>query len=463
MRRFTRRRMGIWGLCLALALALLLLWLARSTADVLRSNEGHDFLLIYAAARALRDHQNPYDPAVLGRDAHLAGLPWRMLLDAGHHLTQLYVYPPLLAWLVVPLTYLGPLAALAVWRILCGGAVFAGTYGLTTLWNRPASLLGSRARRLLFATIVTAAPVAVYGLYWGNPVLLVYAAMGGWIWALTRGGRLTDTAAGAVMSGTLLKPQVALPLAVLAAICLPRGADASMRRWRMAYGFAGACAILVGLDLLATGPALLLAWPDAVQRLSGLISMQPDMPSLLGLLQGWLMRWPPAITTELGVAIATVTMLVIVVLVRRLRAALSPETLLALLTVVWCFGAPYAHANDEILLVPGALALLATLGDLPLRRRRGDRPGVVSSAQVSRGRTVVGAVLAVTALGLLYLGGMLHLIVIFGHKPPFNVAGLVALILLAALALSLPSVTRQRTAAIRSDVLLTLEPAREAS
>src|SRR5262249_54074396 len=79
--------------------------------------EGHDFLLLYAAAHALRDHHNPYDAAIFLRYAQAAGVPSIYLADRAHRLSQPYVYAPLFAWLVMPLTYLKPLTALLVWRI----------------------------------------------------------------------------------------------------------------------------------------------------------------------------------------------------------------------------------------------------------------------------------------------------------------------------------------------------------
>jgi hypothetical protein len=416
------------ALCLAPALGvtLLVVWLVRPAANFLHPNTGHDFMLIYAAANALRHAQNPYDPATLLHYTLMAGMPLHFLVSSGQF-DQPYVYPPVFAWLALPLTHLGPSRALLVWRVLSAGAVLAGTYGLTAPWRQTAAVFATRWRRLVLALVVTAAPLTLYGLYWGNPVLLVYAAMGGWVWALSRQQQRWDVAAGVLMSVALLKFQLALPLAALAAFCLIRGEDAWARRRRVAYGFVGACACWLALDLLVTSPALLLAWPRSILDLSHITQQFPDMPSLLGLLQPWAMGLSQGAYTALTLAVGGAALAALVALFWRLRGSVPPAPLFALLATVWCFGTPYGHANDEILLLPGGFALLAAL---LTAQRRWMLPSSARAAQLMA-RGAPG--LACLALVLLYLGGTPHFMVIVGYRPPWYVVTLAPLALLLAL------------------------------
>ncbi|MGH2487979.1 MAG: glycosyltransferase 87 family protein, partial [Ktedonobacterales bacterium] len=301
------RRVSIWSLLLALGVSLGLLWTLQPLAQAYAPNAGHDFILLYAAAHAVRDHQNPYDPATLLRYARMSGVGIVYLVDTSHHLNQPYVYPPLFAWLVIPLTFFSPAHALVAWRAICALGVFAGTYGVTAPWRNEVGILRTQTHRLIFAGLSVVAPVTVYGLYWGNPVELMYAAMGGWVWLLWRRGQWTDVAAGVLMSASLLKPQLALPMAALSAGCFLWGADAMRRRWRVAKGFLGASLVLLLLDLLVTSPALLLAWPRSILYLARMTNTQSDMPSLLGLLKHYLQQLPVRLYTQITLLVVLVT------------------------------------------------------------------------------------------------------------------------------------------------------------
>lgn len=435
------RRAGLWSLLLALGLSIALLWTLQPLEHGYAPNAGHDFILLYAAAHAIRDHHNPYDPATLLRYAHMSGMRIIYLVDRSHHMNQPYVYPPLFAWLVIPFTFLSPARALVAWRVVCALGVFAGTYGLTAPWRNEVGVLRTRTRRLLFAGLSVVAPVTIYGLYWGNPVELVYAAMGGWVWLLSRRGKWTDVAAGVLMSVSLLKPQLALPVAALSAGCFLWGADAMRRRWRVAKGFFGASVLLLLLDLLVTGPALLLAWPRSILYLARMTDTQSDMPSLLGLLKFFLQQLPVRVYTQITLLVVVVTVVATIALYWRLRGALTSTALFGLLTVLWCFGTPYGHANDEVLLIPGALALLAVINAVGLGwARRGAALFPRNRAQALRlASECLSVGLAATAVACLYAGGMLQFVHYHAHRFAFNVAMAMApFALLVALAIVLP-------------------------
>ena len=62
------------------------------------------------------------------------------------------------------------------------------------------------------------------------------------MWALRRGHARSDVLAGALMTGALLKPQLAFPLAIIAVFCLVQGPDAWVRRRRVAMRPIRTCA-----------------------------------------------------------------------------------------------------------------------------------------------------------------------------------------------------------------------------
>ena len=343
-----------------LGLLLLALVMIYSQAGVVEPNAGHDFILLLSAAQAIRGNLSPYDPFVIVHFASLDGVPLYHLLNGGRA-TQPYVYPPLFAWLVQPFTHLNTVSALWLWRALSACAIFLGTYGLALTWRKESDLFSTRSRRLMIAALVTLAPLSVYGLYWGNPAALVYAALGVAIWALTRNQARFDVIAGVIMTVLLLKPQLALPLGLLAALCFLQGSDAWQRRRRVFAGFVGATVLLLAADLLVTGPQMLLDWPRSILYLEQFSNGQPDMPSLIGLFWVYLSPLPSALYQGLSLVILGACAIIVAVLYMRLRSTWVPAALFGLLTVVWCFGTPYAHANDEILLVPGGFAVLAAL------------------------------------------------------------------------------------------------------
>src|SRR5260221_815549 len=234
--------------------------------------------------------------------------------------------------------------------------------------------------------------------------------MGGWMWALGRNQRSADLGAGALMRAARLKPQLALALAVISVLCLTQGPSASVRRTRVAVSFVGTCVVLLALDVLTTGPALLYAWPRSVLYLSHLTFEQTDMPSLLGLFGYFLTKLPSQIYSAImwGTTLAGIG--AISVLYWRLRHTWNSLTLLGLPTVGWGFTTPYGHANDEVLLVPTGLAIVdgktQTFATLQAR-------GALTMLLAQRAaalRTLTQWALASLALVALWFGGVLLLL-----------------------------------------------------
>src|SRR5262249_43759528 len=115
-----------WAFAAALMLSLVALWLLIPLMNSWNINAGHDFLLLYAAPTAWSTEKTPSNHTILPQQAPPAGIPSRYLLADGR-LNQPYVYPPLFAWLVSPLTNLAPQTALFAWRLLSAASVFLGT------------------------------------------------------------------------------------------------------------------------------------------------------------------------------------------------------------------------------------------------------------------------------------------------------------------------------------------------
>jgi glycosyl transferase family 87 len=157
---------------------------------------------------------------------------------------------PVLAWLFAPLTALPEPAAYAVWTALSAAAlVFA--------WRIAAPHRGIAKVTLLLAA-VGLWPVLLT-LYFGQPTLILLAAVAG-AWWLVANDR--PVAAGAVLAlATFLKPQalLLLPLALLVA-----------GRYRVVGAWALSAIALAAICLGALGLSGLLAWWHVLREVQGL-------------------------------------------------------------------------------------------------------------------------------------------------------------------------------------------------
>lgn len=143
-----------------------------------------------------------------------------------------FLSPPPAAWLVLPLTLVGPQAAFFVWLVVSLAALVA------TWWVAAPGPGLVRTAWLLGA--IAWYPVQ-YSLSLGQPVMLVLLAVVA-CWRLAELGR--PYLAGAVLGLSVLKPQltIAMPLVLLVA-----------GRWRIAAGWAVTIALLAIGSLLMVG------------------------------------------------------------------------------------------------------------------------------------------------------------------------------------------------------------------
>jgi len=174
-----RLRPWLW----AALIAAWLVWLGAIALSIpLASAHSYDFDTYYAAAQALRfDHSaDIYRVATLNQVAQAHGL----CAHTGHFLPP-YVYPPLLAILLEPLTLLPCGSAATLWLLLNAALWAAATLLL-------ADVLARRwpGRRLAATTLVTLISLgclpAYYGLFLGQVHLLMLAGFALTLWLVER-------------------------------------------------------------------------------------------------------------------------------------------------------------------------------------------------------------------------------------------------------------------------------------
>lgn len=203
-----------------------------------------DFRIFYVAAEAgLRyGWSSIYDASTL-RALSSAFPPGQTYIDS----QTAYANPPLLAWLIAPLTVFPfPIAYLA-WTLLSMGAF---------IWSWLASAPFSGLARLALLLAGLALWPVIDSLYYGQPSLLIVGMIAGSWWLCARDRAL---AAGALLGlATALKPQVmlVLPFALLAS-----------GRPRVFAGWAGACVVFGGIFAAALGSSGIEAWWQALRYL----------------------------------------------------------------------------------------------------------------------------------------------------------------------------------------------------
>lgn len=337
-----RLRPWLW----AALIAAWLVWLGVVALSIpLTSAHSYDFDTYYAAAQALRfDHSaDIYRVATLNQVAQAHGL----CAHTGHFLPP-YVYPPLLAILLEPLTLLPCGSAATLWLLLNAALWAAATLLL-------ADVLARRwpERRLAATTLVTLLSLgclpAYYGLFLGQAHLLILAGFALTLWLAER-DRLA-LAGGALVIIALIK----LIPALLLVTYLLRG------RWRLIGAAALVGAGLLGVMLLRSSPASVArSLPAGAALLSSGLTSGGNEALVASL--------PPALhLVGLGLA-ALIGLLWLLALWRR-RGGAHGDDLLAIgwTLCVMLLISPLVWSFYLIWLTPTFIACATALGP-PLRR-----------------------------------------------------------------------------------------------
>lgn len=198
--------------------------------ELLRSRSINDYGSFHAAAYAISEGLDPYAPASLQASANAAGLP-------GVHP---YFYPPFLAELLVPFTWLQPLPARVVWGLLSLVA-FAFSMKLLDRWLAEQPIETPSEARAAFAVII-ASFWPIRETQWGaqvNGFVLVLLVL----WMVSR--ERTPRAAIALGVAAAIKMSPAILIAV----------PLMQRRFREAAIAAGTAAGLVLVSCALLGRA----------------------------------------------------------------------------------------------------------------------------------------------------------------------------------------------------------------
>ena len=156
-----------------------------------------------------------------------------------------YINPPLLAWLIAPLTLLPVPIAFALWSALSLAA-------LVWAWQIAAPFAGLRKAALLLLALALWPVLDAF--YFGQPSLMVLALVAAAWWFCLRNQPLAAGAALAVATG--LKPHVVIlvPFALAAA-----------GHYRVFLAWAGACVVLTVAFVVTLGADGLSNWWQVLQ------------------------------------------------------------------------------------------------------------------------------------------------------------------------------------------------------
>jgi hypothetical protein len=301
-----------------------------------------DYTMFVSAAQVLKSGADPYNPSVLysaeARMMHRLGRS----MTTGSQKSQVRVgNPPLLYWAMRPLT--GASFVPAALASLLGLYVLSAVGFLATLryfgWNKT----------VLPTFIFLLMPQVVLGAFYGNPIGIVFAAIG----LSVPLSRRHPALAGALLSLAWLKPPVALPIVLLLGLFHVRTPRA------FAAGFWVASLGLLLLTIVTAGAPSMGLWIHGLLRYSNDMAIQPDVISLDGLYVRW-MPTTPRLALESLTLVAAVAVTAYVWKTKR-----SEETAffsMAPLWLMWMLASPYGHFFDEILLAVPVVAYLGRNG-----------------------------------------------------------------------------------------------------
>jgi Glycosyltransferase family 87 len=203
----------------------------------LQSPIHYDFRIIYVGAEAGVQHgwSAIYDSPTLRALSRSFPID-AQLIDSGHT----YDFPPLVAWLVAPLTVFSEPVAYLLWTLFSLGA-------LLVAWHIACPYEGLAKFTLLLVAIGIWPNLEVF--YLGQPLMLILAALAVAWWLCSHERPI---AAGlAIALATFLKPQVVVLLPIALAVS---------GRYRVLAGWLIGCTVLGVVTVIALEPSGLASW-----------------------------------------------------------------------------------------------------------------------------------------------------------------------------------------------------------
>jgi len=301
---------------------------------------GVDFACFRSAAILFAHGGNPYDAARLWHTQDALYNAPRHLRPGmrDYYYLDRYYNPPLFHAALVPLARLPFAGGYAIYTALVVILAVVGAW--LTL-----RALGWRGRATVAATgILLVSPGFFLAARNGQQSTLLLCALGAALYAVRRD---RPALAGAVLALGWVKPHLLVPFALIAPLLLP--SRRAMLRWYA--GFAAATAFGVALTLLLAGPASIAAWLHLLLHYGATVdSLHSYLPSLSGMgLVALPHPWNKIISFGLMAAGLGVIVAIVVRGRRDPSGALWPR--LGALLAAWLLFTPYAHVNDDVLLL----------------------------------------------------------------------------------------------------------------
>jgi len=304
---------------------------------------GVDFACFRAAAVIFVHGGNPYDFAQLWRvENALYNAPLHLRPGAPEYYGfDRYYNPPLFAAALIPLIHMPLTQGYAVYACIVAGLAVAGTW-LTLLaagWTR---------RRLPVVVMTLASPLVFLAVWNGQQSTLLFCALGAALYATRRG---YPCLAGAFLALGWVKPHLLVPIALAAPLLLaPRMA----RRWYAGFGTATVCGVV--LTILTTGTGSIDAWLRTLFGYTGYVdAIQNYLPSLSGMALVLLAHPWNRLIASIMLVLGVVVMILAVIWARRSHC--PPWIGVATLMAIWLVFTPFAHTNDDVLLLPAIVAV----------------------------------------------------------------------------------------------------------
>ncbi len=333
--------LSAWALFVLFGLLLLWVWLAIDAfGDGTGPNGvgfGVDFSHTYTAVHVLSTRHNPYDSHSLSITQHVLLSRYGVPVQPPSH-AVLVGTSAFFLWLLQPIDHFSyPLVAIA-WMLTT--YAFVGLAFLALLRH-----FGWR-RRGLPTAIFLATPAVVLGTYYGNMISLAFVGIAGGIPLLRRYPLL----AGAVLSVSMLKLQIALPIVGLIVLFQ------APHKGRVVAGFLTAFLARHLVAIVVLGPAYQVWWLGSFFNFSRTMDIQPNLISLTGLYAALLPHGVQLTMEITSIALAGTITLAFWWRVRSRPTVPLEET--GWLWFLWMLATPYAHFVDEMVLVIPVIALL---------------------------------------------------------------------------------------------------------